>query len=112
MERRDPAPIIFTYLGRTNPRFIYNKAKVQALSTFLLVYPKFPINDLNLKSFLAILNSPKFIEELRSHSRTYGLGGIKIEPRELMSVSIPNFSELTFEQKKKLAEGFDETTHS
>jgi hypothetical protein len=106
MERRVPAPIIFTYLGRTNPRFIRNEAKAQALSTFLLLYPKFDLTKINLKAFLAILNSPEFIEELKSHSRTYGSGGIKIEPRELEKCLVPDFSKITAAEKKKLAQSF------
>jgi adenine-specific DNA-methyltransferase len=39
MERRDPAPIYFTYLSRKKSRFIYNQADVLALNVFLCIYP-------------------------------------------------------------------------
>jgi adenine-specific DNA-methyltransferase len=107
MERRNPAPIIFTYLGRTNPRFVYNKILVQALSTFLLLYPKFEITETNIQAFLALLNSQEFIEELKSHSRTYGSGGIKIEPRELERCLFPDFSKIKENEKSLLAKSLD-----
>lgn len=114
MERRDPAPILFTYLGRTNPRFVYNEVQAQALSTFLLVYPKFEATVVNFKAFLNLLNSPAFIDELKSHSRTYGSGGIKIEPRELENCLFPDFSKLSQQEKEILAKSFDKSslTHS
>ena len=133
MERREPAPILFTYLGRTNPRFIWNKCRAQALSTFLLLYPtasfvnqnrvssqrRLGSNNssnsewaINLKAFLATLNSPEFIQELRSHSRTYGSGGTKIEPRELERCLIPDFSKMEKEKKLQLARLFDELSAS
>lgn len=132
MERRDPAPILFTYLGRANPRFIWNKSQAQALSTFLLLYPcrsdfreenaghaatdlvvSGSSNDqVNFKAFIALLNSPEFLAELKSRSRTYGSGGFKIEPRELESCLIPDFSKLSLKDKQQLGQEFDDLSHS
>ncbi len=82
MERRDPAPIYFTYLSRKKSRFIYNRADVLALNVFLCVYPTASIgqDETTLKALLAVLNSLVAKDSLRYVGRTYGGDTIKIEP--------------------------------
>jgi hypothetical protein len=109
-ERRATPPILYTYLGRTRPRFIWNAAKVQALTTFLLIYPKESIvcNEINLKALLAVLNSPQVIAGLRDHGRGYGWEAVKIEPREIEGVPIPDFLQITPRDRQRLATLFDD----
>jgi hypothetical protein len=109
MEQRKPAPILYTYLSRKRPRFILNEAQVQALTTFLLIYPKKEImeNKTLLKAFLAILNSNRFLEELKWYARSYGENTIKIEPRELEEVPCPDLFQFKKEIIHQLSELFD-----
>lgn len=85
VERREPPPILFTYLSRGGTRFIYNAAGAQALNVFLLIYPKREISqhpDL-LKAFTAILNATPIKQGLHAVGRSYGGDTVKLEPREL-----------------------------
>jgi adenine-specific DNA-methyltransferase len=114
MEQRKPAPILYTYLSRKRPRFILNEAQVQALTTFLLIYPKKEImeNKTLLKAFLAILNSNRFLEELKWYARSYGENTIKIEPRELEEVPCPDLFQFKKEIIHQLSELFDELSRA
>jgi len=114
MEQRDPAPIYFTYLSRKRSRFIYNQADVLALNVFLFIYPISTISrdETMLKALLAVLNSLATKDLLRHVGRTYGGDTIKIEPREMDRLPVLNPVKLTAEQRKRLAELFDQLCHA
>lgn len=114
MEQRDPAPIYFTYLSRKRSRFIYNQADVLALNAFLCIYPIPAISqdETMLKALLAILNSLATKDSLRHVGRTYGGDTIKIEPREMDRLPVLNPIELTANERKRLAELFDQLCHT
>jgi adenine-specific DNA-methyltransferase len=104
-ERRPPAPIVCTYLGRDNPsrkrtfRFILNRSMATAANVYLLMYPT-PL----LAGALAV--DPTLIdrvwdalnritaEELCGQGRVYGGGLHKLEPKELANVPVPQLGEL------------------
>ena len=113
-EKRDPPPIIFTYLTRGNARFIYNKARALALNVFLLIYPKEEIakDEITLKALLAYLNSDIAKALLRTVGRTYGGKTLKLEPRELDALPTLDVRRLNYAIKKKLAILFDGLCHS
>jgi len=110
MEQRDPAPIYFTYLSRKRSRFIYNQADVLALNVFLCIYPIPAISqdETMLKALLAVLNSLITKDSLRHVGRTYGSDTIKVEPREMDRLPVLNPIKLTANERKRLAELFDQ----
>jgi len=89
MEARLPPPFLFAYLGRRNLRFIRNTARVVPLTGFLCVYPR--TNDEKLADQIwKILNHPDTIANLSKIGKSYGGGAIKVEPRLLEKLPIPD----------------------
>ena len=89
MERRDPPPWLFAYLGRRNCRFIRNLAGAVPLTGFLCVYPKAGL-QLDLDVATAVLNDERIIANLPLVAKSYGGGALKVEPRNLERLPIPN----------------------
>jgi hypothetical protein len=89
MEVRVPPPFLFAYLGRRNSRFIRNTAGVVPLTGFLCVYPK-DNGEEHLEQIWKILNHPDTAANLAKIGKTYGDGAIKIEPRLLEKLPIPD----------------------
>jgi hypothetical protein len=88
MESRSVPPFLFAYLGRRNSRFIRNTAKIIPLTSFLCVYPK--NNDQEyLERLWKILGHPDIVANLSIIGKSYGDGAIKVEPRGLESLPIP-----------------------
>lgn len=89
MEVRTPPPFLFTYLGRRSCRFIQNIAGVVPLTGFLCIYPK--SGDItSLNQLWRIVNHPDTIANLVIVGKSYGNGAIKVEPRLLERLPIPD----------------------
>jgi hypothetical protein len=88
MEERGVPGLLFAYLGRRDCRFIENLAGVVPLTGFLCVYPWDNSNEYREKLWRA-LNHPKTIANLLFVGKSYGGGAIKVEPRKLDSLEIP-----------------------
>jgi tRNA1(Val) A37 N6-methylase TrmN6 len=88
MERRTPPPILFAYLGRRDCRFILNKAGVVPLTGFLCVYPWDTSHNAVRQLWLA-LNHPDTLQNLAFAGKSYGGGAVKVEPRQLDNLEIP-----------------------
>lgn len=88
MEKREVPPILFAYLGRRNSRFIRNEAGVIPLTGFLCVYPH-KNDEKNVRKLLEILNHPETLNNLKLVGKSYGSGAIKVEPRSLERLPIP-----------------------
>ncbi|WP_353929530.1 N-6 DNA methylase [Okeanomitos corallinicola TIOX110] len=88
MESREVPPILFAYLGRRNSRFIKNEAGVLPLTSFLCVYPIYT-DEIYINNLWQALNEPETIENLKLVGKSYGSGAIKVEPRNLDKLSIP-----------------------
>ncbi|MBS1785038.1 MAG: N-6 DNA methylase [Acidobacteria bacterium] len=86
MEQRRNPPLLFAYLGRRDCRFILNEAGVVPLSCLLCVYPK----STSAKDVWQALNRPETIANLASVGKSYGGGAIKVEPRALERLPIPD----------------------
>lgn len=88
MERRNVPPWLFAYLGRRDARFIRNEARVVPLTGFLCVYAR----D-NAPAFRAkldqVLADPRVLTHLAQVGKTYGGGAIKVEPRSLERLPLP-----------------------
>ena len=89
MEERGVPGLLFAYLGRRDCRFIDNRAGVVPLTGFLCVYPWDNSNEYR-KKLLRALNHPQTIGNLLFVGKSYGGGAIKVEPRQLDALEIPN----------------------
>jgi len=89
MESRIAPPFLFAYLGRRNARFIRNTAKVVPLTCFLCVYPNSNAPEY-LDRLWKILKHPSTMANLPMIGKSYGDGAIKVEPRSLEKLPIPN----------------------
>lgn len=90
MEQRSIPPFLFAYLGRRNVRFLRNDAHVLPLSCFLCVFPK-SSDSAFIERLWGILNHPETIANLKLVGKSYGDGAIKVEPRALEDLPIPEF---------------------
>jgi hypothetical protein len=97
-EYRPECPFLLSYMGRnlkTPFRLFLNKTNATVPNVYLMLYPKFNWKEAEIqnKGFLKevydklqTINSETFI----SSGRVYGGGLYKLEPKELMNVSIDN----------------------
>lgn len=89
MEFRVSPPFLFSYLGRRNLRFIRNTAAIVPLNGFLCLYPK-TRDDRLVDRLWDAINHPSVIERLLMVGKTYGGGAIKVEPRSLENLPLPD----------------------
>ncbi|MGQ9555019.1 MAG: HsdM family class I SAM-dependent methyltransferase [Anaerolineae bacterium] len=89
METRIPPPFLFAYLGRRNARFIRNHTQAVPLTGFLCVYPH-DVSEEAIESLWAVLRHPETIVNLALVGKSYGAGAIKVEPRALERLPIPD----------------------
>jgi len=80
MERREPPPFLFAYLGRRSARFIRNMAGALPLTGFLCVYPRRGVDQDDLWE---VLQDPATLAGLPLVGKSYGGGAVKVEPRAL-----------------------------
>lgn len=99
-EKRPAAPIVCTYLGRSDGgsrrpfRFIRNRSRATVANVYLAMYPK-------PRLLAAMAQDPRLIDrvwallqeiptaQLLGEGRVYGGGLHKLEPRELSNVAVP-----------------------
>ena len=89
MEKRVPPTFLFSYLGRRNIRFVKNSISVLPLTGFLCVYSHSQDDKFNENLWLA-LNHSDTLFNLQFVGKSYGSGAIKVEPRSLEKLIIPN----------------------
>ncbi|NHN60458.1 MULTISPECIES: class I SAM-dependent DNA methyltransferase [Halorussus] len=107
-DRRDPAPILYTYMSRSRGRFVQNKTGARNLTNLHCVYLDVELDETETKALLAYLNSPFADEIVKRHGRTYSTGMDKVEPNELEGVPVIDPRELDREVVEELAELFDD----
>lgn len=88
MEVRTAPPFLFAYLGRRNARFIRNEAKIFPLTSFLCVYPRYQDTHY-IEALWNVLSHPATIKNLALVGKSYGAGAIKVEPRALEMLPLP-----------------------
>jgi hypothetical protein len=88
MEVRTTPPFLFAYLGRRNARFIRNLAGVVPLTGFLCLYPRRTELDF-IEKLWNVLRDPETISNLALVGKSYGAGAIKVEPRALERLPLP-----------------------
>lgn len=103
MEQREVPSLFFTILTRGNPRFIWNAAGVRPLNMFSCVYPHRSVQEAGLAEALwALLNSTFCRERLAQVSRTYGGNTLKVEPRELDQLPVPDLLRMSRPLREQL----------
>lgn len=88
MEVRKIPPILFAYLGRRSARFIRNRAEVVPLTCLLCVYPKNSSPEF-LEHLWKVLSNAETISNLKKVGKSYGGDAIKVEPRSLERLPLP-----------------------
>ena len=89
MEIRKIPPILFAYLGRRSARFIRNRADVVPLTCLLCVYPKHSSPEF-IEHLWKVLSNPETINNLKKVGKSYGGDAIKVEPRALERLPLPD----------------------
>jgi len=109
-EKKTPAQIVFTYMSREKPRFVYNEAGALTLNTLHIIHPVRSILDdkRKLKALLCYLNSGICRSHLRRTGRIYGGGLVKLEPREVENLLVIDIDNVTEKDVSRLAGLFDE----
>ncbi|MFZ0929446.1 MAG: class I SAM-dependent methyltransferase [Syntrophobacteraceae bacterium] len=98
-EQRDPPRFLCTYMGRGRGelpplRFIWNKSDAVATNTYILLYPKPPLDKLlqaedGAATEIFGLLKKSAVETIDERSRVYAGGLRKVEPGELRQVRLP-----------------------
>ncbi len=89
MERRTPPPFFFAYLGRRAVRFIRNQTNAVPLTCLLCIYPHDTSAE-NLERLWRVFSDPRTVANLRLVGKSYGDGALKVEPRALQQLRIPD----------------------
>jgi hypothetical protein len=89
METRRVPPFLFAYLGRRNARFIRNTAGVRPLTGFLCVYPQGRAPAF-MEKLWKVLRHADTLANLPLVGKSYGSGAIKVEPRALERLPLPD----------------------
>jgi adenine-specific DNA-methyltransferase len=106
MEKRQVPPLLFSYLGRRNSRFIKNEAGVLPLTGFLCVYPIYEDKEY-IDNLWQALNHPDTLKNLKLVGKSYGSGAIKVEPGNLNKLPLPEHivSQFNLKRPYKNADG-------
>ena len=111
MERRKPAPIWAAVFSRERLRFIYNQARVHNLTTFHGIFP-LGLTEEQTVGLVALLNSPMVQSLAAEHVRVYGGGLRKFEPKDLLSILVPDVRATSLSTLFGLAEALCEASDS
>jgi adenine-specific DNA-methyltransferase len=106
-EIRPPSPYVCTYMGRGAKRdlpfrFILNHSRATVTNSYLILYPKKNLitalrTDPRLASRIWRTLNEIPAANMLDEGRIYGGGLHKIEPKELVKVSVPNLTALLTE---------------
>ena len=107
-DRRDPAPILYTYMSRSRGRFVHNRTGGRNLTNLHCVYLDIELSDKETKALLAYLNSPFADQIVKRSGRTYSTGMDKVEPNELEGVPVIDPRDLDRDTVGCLAALFDD----
>jgi adenine-specific DNA-methyltransferase len=102
MEQRPPSAIWATVFGRKGLRFVHNPDRIANLTTFHCIYP---VEDSPVfaAALTACLNSSYVQDLARRQHRVYGGGLLKVEPKDLLDVEVPDLRRVKPETLQTLA---------
>lgn len=107
-EARQPAPIWASTFGRGQMRFIYNKAGVKALTCFHSLYAK-TLDPIQTRALVALLNSDAMQEAIIAQVRVLASGLMKLEPRDILDIVMPDIRLVSHDIIIGLADWLDDT---
>lgn len=107
-EAREPAPIWASVFGRGRMRFIHNAAGVKTLTCFHGLYPK-DLDIMQTRALVALLNSGAMQVSVAAHVRRFASGLMKLEPRDILDIPVPDIRLVHEETVTKLATWLDES---
>lgn len=107
-ERRRPALIWVGVFNRERVKFIYNESEIYNLTTFHCLYPHKEFSPLQVKALVAILNHQDFAAYVMEQRRVYGGGLVKLEPKDLNDIRIPDLRLIPSDAITALAKELDE----
>ncbi len=107
MEQPPPPTIWVTVFGRKGLRFIHNPERVANLTTFHCIYPVVD-SPVFAAALTACLNSRTVQDLARRQQRVYGGGLLKVEPRDLLDMEIPDLRKVSPETLQELASTLDQ----
>ena len=102
-EDRKPAPFVIPYMGRGDSskkmfRFILNQTEAITTNVYLLLYPKENysrcLTDMKLLNEVWRAMNEVTSEQFSFNGREYGGGLHKLEPKELLNITVPSLSSL------------------
>jgi len=88
-EGRPPAPILVSVFARERFRFVLNEAGVLNLTAYHGIYPH-SLDGEAIRALFAFLTGPEAQAALTRHRRVYGDGLLKVEPRDVEALPIPD----------------------
>ncbi|HAO79477.1 MAG TPA: SAM-dependent methyltransferase [Verrucomicrobia subdivision 3 bacterium] len=88
MEERTVPGLLFAYLGRRDCRFILNRSGAVPLTGFLCVFP-WDESEAYVRKLWRALNHEDTQANLVFVGKSYGGGALKVEPRRLDALEIP-----------------------
>jgi predicted RNA methylase len=91
VELREPAPILASYMARRAPAFVRNLTDARHLNIAHGIYPREPLDDVQLRALAGHLAAGVSVAE----GRTYAGGLTKFEPREMERLLVPDLPSLT-----------------
>lgn len=95
-EKREPAPFWVGVFGRDGIRFVRNRTLTTNLTCFHCLYVS-GFDDPQLDAMCALLNSSYVQRVNESSERAYGGGLRKVEPRDLLRMSVPDVRRMSRE---------------
>lgn len=108
VDRRDPAPILYTYMSRSHGRFVHNKTGARNLNNLHSIYLDVELDEKELAALLGYLNSEFADTVVKRSGRTYSTGMDKVEPAELEAAPVINPHQLNENVITQLAKLFGE----
>ena len=93
--------------ARTGLRFVYNAVSAKSLTNFHCLYPRTQ-GEKFARALLAVVNSSAVRETVANHQRGFGGGLSKLEPRDLISVPVPDLRKADDTMLEALALALDE----
>ncbi|MFA5490951.1 MAG: N-6 DNA methylase [Candidimonas sp.] len=105
-ENLNPPSIFVGVFGRSGIRFSYNERKTIHLTNTHGLYIE-TYDEVFIKALVVILNSSIVQKNLSDVLRVYGGGLIKLEPKDILDIKIPNITKLSDSNLHRLSNCLD-----
>lgn len=104
-EHRNSSRIWVPVFSRERVKFIFNETSCICLTCFHTLDVE--LNNDRKKALVGLLNLDDLQENILSQKRVYGGGLIKLEPKDILDIQIPDISEYNSSSIKKLNDELD-----